>query len=138
MSQSQATQTKHRARPLSPHVTIYKWPATMLVSILHRITGGALYFGTLLVAWWLIAAATSQSQFELADAVFGSWFGRLVLFGYTWVLMHHMVGGIRHLVWDTGAALEKHTATRIARASLVASAALTLLVWVAAYMARGG
>lgn len=137
MSQSQATHAKPRARPLSPHLTVYKWPATMLMSILHRFTGGALYFGTLLVAWWLIAAATSQSQFDIADAVFGSWFGRLVLFGYTWALMHHMVGGIRHLVWDTGAALDKHTATRVAWASMVLAAVLTVLVWIAGYMARG-
>lgn len=137
MSQSQATHSKPRPRPLSPHLTVYKWPATMLMSILHRVTGGALYFGTLLVAWWLIAASTSEFQFMVADTIFGSWFGRLVLFGYTWALMHHMLGGVRHLVWDTGTGLEKHTATKIAWASLAASVALTLLVWIAGYVARG-
>ncbi len=108
----------------------------MLMSILHRVTGGALYVGTLLVAWWLIAAATSERQFDLANAVFGSWIGRLVLFGYTWALMHHMLGGIRHLVWDTGVGLEKRTATTIAWATLAGSIVLTLLVWVAGYAAR--
>lgn len=133
MSQSPAT----RARPLSPHLTVYKWPATMLMSILHRITGGALYFGTLLVVWWLVAASTSERQFDIATMVFDSWIGRLVLLGYTWALMHHMLGGIRHLSWDTGVGLEKHVATRIAWINLGASALLTILVWTAGLMARG-
>lgn len=133
MSQSPATRT----RPLSPHLTVYRWPATMLMSILHRVTGGALYFGTLLVVWWLVAASTSQRQFDIANTVFGSWIGRLVLLGYTWALMHHMLGGIRHLVWDTGTGLEKHTSTRIAWVSLGASALLTVLVWTAGLLARG-
>jgi succinate dehydrogenase / fumarate reductase cytochrome b subunit len=133
MSQSPVT----RARPLSPHLTIYKPPITMTMSIIHRITGGALYFGTLLVAWWLIAAATSQSYFDFVNGIYGSWFGRLVLFGYTWALMHHMMGGIRHLVWDTGVGLEKRTASKIAWATLAGSVVLTLLIWVVGIMARG-
>ena len=132
---SKATAT--RERPLSPHLSVYKWPVTMTVSILHRMTGGALYFGTLLVAWWLIAAATSENQFNIASAVFGSWFGRLVLFGYTWVLIHHMLGGIRHLIWDTGEGLEKHTASKLAWANIAGSIILTVLVWIAGYAARG-
>ncbi|TKT82834.1 succinate dehydrogenase, cytochrome b556 subunit [Aquamicrobium sp. LC103] len=133
MSKSAAT----RARPLSPHLQVYRLIPTMLMSIVHRITGGALYFGTLLVAAWLIAAATSESWFAAVSAVYGSWFGRLVLFGYTWALIHHMLGGIRHLIWDTGVGLEKHTATRFAQASIVASVALTILLWVVFYLARG-
>jgi len=132
---SKATAT--RERPLSPHLSVYRWPVTMTVSILHRMTGGALYFGTLLVAWWLIAAATSENQFNIASAVFGSWFGRLVLFGYTWVLIHHMLGGIRHLIWDTGEGLEKHTASKLAWANIAGSIVLTVLVWIAGYAARG-
>jgi succinate dehydrogenase / fumarate reductase cytochrome b subunit len=115
----------------------YRWPITMVMSILHRITGAALYFGTLLIAWWLLAAANSQSQFETVSGFFGSWFGRLVLFGYTWVLIHHMLGGIRHLIWDTGAGLEKQSATRMARVHIVASVVLTVLVWIGGYVARG-
>lgn len=109
----------------------------MLVSILHRITGGALYVGTLLLAWWLMAASGPEHYFDTVNGIFGSWFGRLVLFGYTWALMHHMMGGVRHLIWDTGTGLEKHTATRIAWATLVASAVLTLLIWIGGYLARG-
>ncbi len=134
MSQSPAT----RQRPLSPHLTVYRWPITMTMSILHRITGGALYFGTLLVAWWLIAASTSQEYFDFVSWVYGSWIGRLVLFGYTWALVQHMLGGLRHLVWDTGAGLEKHTASKIAWATLGGSAVLTILIWIAGYAARGG
>jgi succinate dehydrogenase / fumarate reductase, cytochrome b subunit len=127
-----------RTRPLSPHLSVYRWPVTMAMSILHRITGGALYFGTLLVAWWLIATATSQEYFDLVSDIYGSWLGRLVLFGYSWALIHHMLGGIRHLIWDTGAALEKRTASAIAWVNVVASIVLTVLVWVAGYAVRGG
>jgi succinate dehydrogenase / fumarate reductase cytochrome b subunit len=133
MSKSPAT----RARPLSPHLTVYRPPITMTMSIIHRITGGALYFGTLLVAVWLIAAAGSQSTFDLVNWAFGSWLGRLVLFGYTWALMQHMLGGVRHLIWDTGVGLEKHTASKIAWATVAGSILLTLLIWIAGYMARG-
>jgi succinate dehydrogenase / fumarate reductase cytochrome b subunit len=126
-----------RERPLSPHLTVYRPTITMTMSIVHRITGAALYFGTLLVAWWLIAAATSERYFEFVSWLYGSWIGRLVLFGYTWALLHHMAGGIRHLVWDTGTGLEKHTASKIAGATLVCSIVLTVLVWIAGYMARG-
>jgi succinate dehydrogenase / fumarate reductase, cytochrome b subunit len=138
MSKSAATRPGARPRPLSPHLSVYRPPITMTTSIVHRITGAALYFGTLLVAWWLIAAAVSPSYFAFVDQIFGSWFGRLVLFGYTWALMQHMLGGIRHLIWDTGAGLEKDTASRLAWASIVGALVLTILVWVAGYMARGG
>lgn len=134
MSQSPAT----RARPLSPHLSIYRPPITMTMSIVHRITGMALYAGTLLVAWWLIAASISQSYFDFVNAIFDSWIGRLVLLGYTWALLHHMLGGIRHLVWDTGAGLEKHTASKIAWTTVAGSLTLTVLVWVVGIYARGG
>ena len=124
---SKATAT--RARPLSPHLTVYRWPITMTMSILHRITGGALYVGTLLVAWWLIAAATSETHFAFVDWLIGSWFGLVVLFGYSWALFHHMLGGVRHLIWDTGAGLQKETASKLAWATVVGSVLLTAAVW---------
>lgn len=137
MSQSPATRAQAKPRPLSPHLSIYRPPITMTTSILHRITGCALYVGTLLVAWWLIAAAGPQSYFDFVNGIFGSWFGRLVLIGYTWALMLHLLGGVRHFIWDAGAGLEKHTASKIAWASLVGSAVLTLAIWVAGYYVRG-
>ena len=125
MSKSTAT----RQRPLSPHLSIYRWPVTMAVSILHRVTGGALYVGTLLVAWWLVAAATSPSHFEFVNGLMTSWFGLLVLFAYTFTIFLHLVGGIRHFVWDVGAGLEKHTASRLGWVSIIAAAVLTVVVW---------
>jgi len=125
-----------KTRPISPHLQIYKPIPTMVASIVHRITGGALYFGTLLLAWWLVAAASGESYFDRVEGVFGSLIGQLILFGYTWALLHHMLGGIRHLVWDTGAAMEKETSTKLAWATLVGSIALTILVWIAGYIAR--
>lgn len=133
MSKSSAT----RARPLSPHLQVYRFTATMLMSILQRITGGALYFGTLLFALWLLAAAGSEEQFNAVNGLFGSILGQLVLFGFTWALVHHMLGGIRYLVWDTTYGLEKGTATRMAIANLVGSVVLTLALWGVAYAVKG-
>lgn len=117
------------ARPLSPHLTVYRFRPTMAMSILHRITGCALYFGTILVVWWLVAAASGPDAFATASAVFGSILGRLVLFAYSWTLLHHMAGGIRHLVWDTGAALGREESTKMAVGTLVASLSATVLLW---------
>jgi succinate dehydrogenase / fumarate reductase cytochrome b subunit len=133
-----APATRQRPRPLSPHLQVYKLIPTMVTSILHRITGGALYFGTLIVAWWMTAAAGSEDYYNFVSGVIGSWLGQLVLFGYTWALVFHMLGGIRHLVWDTGALMEKHTATRLAIATVVASVVLTVLIWIAVFLSRSG
>jgi succinate dehydrogenase / fumarate reductase, cytochrome b subunit len=123
-------------RPLSPHLQVYKLIPTMLMSIVHRITGGALYFGTILVAWWLIAAASGEAYFEFVNGIFGSWIGRLVLFGYTWALVHHMLGGLRHFMMDFGYGYDKHLSTKLAKAQIAASVLLTLLIWIVGYMAR--
>ena len=116
-------------RPLSPHLQIYRWHLTMLMSIAHRITGGALYFGTILLAAWLVALASGPGLFAVAQAVAGSWFGLVVLFGYSWALIHHMLGGLRYFVWDFGHALGKPARDRIALANLIGSIVLTLVVW---------
>lgn len=117
-------------RPLSPHLQIYKPIPTMIMSIVHRITGGALYFGTVLVAWWLIAAASGQGSFDLVNWIMGTIIGRLVLFGYTWALLHHMLGGLRHFMWDLGYGFGKEFSTKLAKATLVGSLCLTALVWI--------
>jgi succinate dehydrogenase / fumarate reductase cytochrome b subunit len=116
-------------RPLSPHIFIYRWPVTMVVSILHRITGGALYVGTALLAWWLIAAATGERAFAIANGFLGSWFGLLILFGYSWAILHHMLGGIRNLVWDFGLGLDRQSRNALAWANIIGSAGLTVLLW---------
>jgi succinate dehydrogenase / fumarate reductase cytochrome b subunit len=125
-----------RSRPLSPHLQVYKPIPTMVMSIVHRITGIALYFGTVLVAWWLIAAASGEAYFDWANWFFGTLIGRLVLFGYTWALMHHMLGGLRHFMWDMGHGYEKHFSTKLAIATPIVSVALTVLIWVLGYMVR--
>ena len=124
-------------RPLSPHLQIYKPSITMTMSIVHRITGAGLYFGTLILVWWLASAASGQAAFDFAQSLLGSFLGRLVLFGYTWALFHHMIGGIRHFIWDTGAMLDKHTASKLGWASLAGSVALTLLTWIIGYAVMG-
>ena len=123
-------------RPLSPHLQIYRPIPTMMSSIVHRITGCALYFGTVLVAWWLVAAAAGPDHFETANWVLASWIGRIVLFGFTWALVQHMMGGLRHLVWDLGYGFDKHLTTRVAKITFAAAPVITILLWIAGYMAR--
>jgi succinate dehydrogenase / fumarate reductase cytochrome b subunit len=127
-----------RSRPLSPHLQIYKPMLTMMMSIVHRMTGAALYFGTLLLAWWLIAAASGPNAYASFEWFIGSLIGQLVLFGYTWALIHHMLGGIRHLIWDTLHGFEPAERELLTLVSLIASVALTLLLWVIGYLAMGG
>ena len=103
----------------------------MALSIVHRATGIALYVGTLLLAWWLIAAASGPAAYSHVQAFTGSIIGRLIVFGYTWALMHHMLGGIRHFVWDLGYGLGPVIRDRWAYANLIGSIALTLLTWLA-------
>ena len=123
-------------RPLSPHIWIYHWYLTMIMSIVHRVTGAALYFGTLLLAWWLVAAAAGPGPFAFANWVLGSWLGLVVLFGYSWALIHHMLGGLRHFVWDFGLAMTKPARDRIALANIVGSVVLTIVLWAAVVIFR--
>jgi succinate dehydrogenase / fumarate reductase, cytochrome b subunit len=127
-----------RPRPLSPHLQIYSPMLTMMMSIVHRITGAALYFGTLLLAWWLIAAASGPNAYANFEWFMGSLIGRLVLFGYTWALIHHLLGGIRHLIWDTGRGLEPAERELLTMMNLVGSIVLTLIVWTIGYFTMGG
>ena len=129
-------ETRRAERPLSPHLQIYRWTVTMTVSVLHRITGAALYFGVVLLLWWLLAAAISDSAFETAESVFSHWLGELVLFGFSWALIHHMLGGIRHLIWDTGRGLDIRSANQLAWANIGGSIVLTVLLWIVVLWAR--
>jgi succinate dehydrogenase / fumarate reductase cytochrome b subunit len=127
-----------RPRPLSPHLQIYTPMLTMMMSIVHRITGGALYFGTLLLAWWLIAAASGPNAYADFEAFMGSLIGQIILFGYTWALLHHMLGGVRHLIWDTLYGFEPAEREMLALATLVGSIAFTVILWVVGYLMMGG
>lgn len=123
-------------RPLSPHLQVYKFALTMAMSIMHRITGVGLYLGTLLLAWWLIAAATSASAFADVSWFMGSLLGRLILLGFTWALFHHMLGGIRHFIWDAGYGMDHPQREYLAQGTLIGGLVLTILVWIVAYMVR--
>lgn len=112
-------------RPLSPHLTIYRPQMTSMSSIFARITGNALIVGTVLVVWWLLAAATSPAYFEVADFVMRSLIGKLVMLGSIWALWYHMLAGLRHLLWDSGRALEVRTSERLGWVIILGSLALT-------------
>jgi len=131
MASAKSGQRARVERPLSPHLQVYAMPINMMMSIVHRITGAALYFGSLLLAWWLVAAASGPAYFDWVNGIFGSFLGRLVLFGYTWALMHHMIGGIRHFIWDTGHGYDLKTIDLLAWGTLAASLVLTALIWLA-------
>ena len=124
-------------RPLSPHLQIWRWNVTMALSILHRVTGVGLGLGSLLLAWWLIAAASGPDAFATAQGFIGSIVGRLVLLGFTASLFFHLCNGVRHLVWDVGYGFDVKTAERSAWFVVAATAVLTLIAWIAGYAMRG-
>lgn len=123
-------------RPLSPHLQVFRPIVTMVMSIVHRVTGAGLYFGMALFAWWLVAAASGPGYFDFVNGLFGSILGQIVLFGFTWALIHHMLGGIRHFVWDTGHGFALKTADAMAWATVIGSVCLTILVWIVGYLVR--
>jgi succinate dehydrogenase / fumarate reductase, cytochrome b subunit len=126
------------ARPLSPHLTIYRPVLSMMMSIVHRITGSALYVGTLLLAWWLLAAASGPGAYAAFQSAAASFIGRIVLFGYTWALIHHMLGGLRYLIWDTGRGFGAAEREWLLRANLLGSITLTIVLWVVGGYLMGG
>lgn len=119
-------------RPLSPHLQVYKLPLTGMLSITHRATGVVLAIGTLLVTYWLAAIAGGEESFNSANAILGSWFGKLVLFGWTWALFYHLSNGIRHLLWDIGFGFDIPTANLTSKIVVGASFVLTILLWIIA------
>lgn len=126
------------ARPLSPHIQIYAPLINMMMSIIHRLTGAALYFGTLLLAWWLVAAAVGPDYFNYVSGLFATWPGKIVLIGYTWAFLHHMIGGLRHFIWDLGYGYDLKTIDLLSWGSIVLSLVITALLWGAAGLAHGG
>jgi succinate dehydrogenase / fumarate reductase cytochrome b subunit len=125
-------------RPLSPHLQIYRWQLTSVMSILHRITGVALAVGTLLLVYWLVAAAAGPESFATAQEFVGSILGRLLLFGWTVALFYHLANGVRHLLWDAGRGLELRAAYASGWTVVIVTAALSLIAWIAGYASRGG
>src|SRR3546814_19612333 len=122
-------------RPLSPHLQVYRWQITMTLSILHRLTGIALAVGTLLLTYWLAAAATGPDAFAAAQGLIGSLVGRLLLFGWRSALFYHLCNGIRHLVWDAGYVFAIANQTPSGWAVWAASVVLTLVALLGGYLA---
>ena len=118
-----------RSRPLSPHLQIYRFTLTMANSVIHRGTGMAMYFGTLLIVLWLGAAALGDGPVAVMNAIFGFWLVQVVLFLATWALFHHMLGGIRYFIWDSVNALDPAGREIITRLQFALSIPLTLAAW---------
>jgi succinate dehydrogenase / fumarate reductase, cytochrome b subunit len=130
-------ESRLRPRPLSPHLAVYRRTMTMMMSIAHRTTGAALYFGTLLLIGWLISAAEGPKSYQLFETCITSLPGKFVLLCYTWALIHHLLGGLRHFAWDIGQGFDLPTANLMARATLIGSVILTILVWTVGTWMRG-
>jgi succinate dehydrogenase / fumarate reductase cytochrome b subunit len=122
-------------RPLSPHLQVYKPQITSVLSIMNRICGVATSVGTLLMVWWLVASAGSPKGFASMQGFIGSWFGLLLLFGWTLALMYHFVAGIRHLAWDLGYGWELPQVYASGYAAVAATGILTVLTWIAGLIA---
>jgi len=120
-------EVKHIARPLSPHLMIYRKQLTAVTSILTRITGNALIIGIALAVWWLLGAATSDAMFARANGVATSWFGDLVFTGSLWAVWYHYLAGLRHLYFDAGHGLDIKTAQQLGWGCIAGSVVLTLL-----------
>lgn len=133
MAERQAVQ-----RPLSPHLQVYKLTLTFLMSGFHRVTGVVLYAGFILVVWWLLAAASGPNAYAWVQWFMSTWLGRLVLLGYSWGLIHHALGGVRHLIWDTGHGFAPNEREWLAKATIIGSVSLTALVWIVGGFVMGG
>jgi succinate dehydrogenase / fumarate reductase cytochrome b subunit len=120
-------------RPLSPHVGIYRWQITNGLSILHRMTGFGLSFGALLLALWLWALAYDDALYAWLSGLFASWFGRIVLFGFTLAYFYHLGNGIRHLNWDMGRGFAIPSAEASGKLVLAFAVSLTVLTWTLIY-----
>lgn len=116
-------------RPLSPHLQVYRPQLTSATSIFHRISGLFLTLGTLVLVWWLVAAASGPDYFPLVQGWIGSWIGYLLLFAWSVALFYHFCNGIRHLVWDAGYGFELTTAYRSGWAVFIGTGVLTVLAW---------
>lgn len=117
-------------RPLSPHLEVYKPLLTMMMSITHRITGMALYAGALLVVWFVLALAAGPSAFHTVSVVYGSWIGQIILFLFTWAFFQHLLGGVRHFVWDAGFGMDHPQREWLAQMSAIGGISLAVLVWI--------
>jgi succinate dehydrogenase / fumarate reductase cytochrome b subunit len=121
-------------RPLSPHLSIYRFTWTMAMSIVHRITGSAAYFAVPLLALYLWAVADGPESYDRLAACAGSWLGILALIGLSWAVIHHAIGGVRHMFWDNAIGVDRVARTLWAQGTLAGSVVLTVLLWLVIFL----
>jgi succinate dehydrogenase / fumarate reductase cytochrome b subunit len=119
----------NHGRPLSPHISIYRWPITMVLSILHRMTGIALSLGFIVLVAWLFDAASGPEAYRVFESVMGSLVGKLLLIGWSFAFFYHLANGARHLLWDTGRGMEIEEANRSSWVVLIGAIVLTAVFW---------
>ena len=120
--------------PLSPHLQIYRWHISSLLSITHRISGVINLLALILIFFWLLVLSFGESNYELFLLIINSFFGKFILIGFTWSMSFHLLGGIRHLAWDLGYGFEIKTANISGIIVIISSLALTIIFWL---FARG-
>jgi succinate dehydrogenase / fumarate reductase cytochrome b subunit len=130
-----ATRERVQQRPLSPHLQVYRWQITMVMSILHRASGVALTVGTLGLAWWLLALAAGGERYANASALIASPLGLVLLFGFSLSLVYHLLNGLRHLMWDMGWGFDIPEIYRSGWAVAVLTVVFTAAIW---FVALGG
>ena len=123
-----------RERPLSPHTTIWRWHLTMATSILHRVSGCALYGGGLILAVWAMTLAAGPEAYGTFKAVMGSFPGKIVMFALTLAVFYHLAKGVQHLIWDTGHGYKLETANMGAMITIAFAIVATIVVWILAAM----
>ena len=119
----------NQGRPLSPHLSVYRWPITMALSILHRATGIALTAGFVVLSVWLLSAATGSAEYAEFNALLATTIGQLLLVGWSFAFFFHLANGVRHLFWDMGRGFEKHQAIASSWFVLLGSIVLTAAFW---------
>jgi len=117
-------------RPLSPHLSIYRWPITMTLSILHRTTGVAMSLGLVVLAYWLWTVSSGSADYARFNELTSTLVGQLLLIGWSFAFFYHFANGVRHLVWDTGRGFEKHQANASAWLVLLLSIGMTAVYWI--------
>ena len=120
--------------PLSPHLQIYRWHISSLLSITHRISGVINLLALILIFFWIVVLSLGENSYELFLLIINSFFGKFILIGFTWSMSFHLLSGIRHLVWDMGYGFEIKTANISGIIVIILSLVLTIIFWL---LARG-
>ena len=118
--------------PLSPHLQIYRWQVSSLLSITHRISGVINLLALIFILFWLLVLSFGENNYELFLISINSFFGKFILIGFTWSMIFHLLSGIRHLAWDLGYGYEIKTANISGTIVIVFSLALTIIFWLSA------